>query len=107
MGTLLIHNGTEGCSVLLEYHGTPSAVVLMIPFGQTGSHLKDVALALARNQAVGGWANQALNSPYDGIQLLPVYTVQADVNGFAHAVVPLASLLSAGHTLQAEATEIA
>ena len=108
MAVLNIHNAVVSCSVLLEYRGTPSAVVLMIPYGVTGSPLKDVLLALARNQSLQGWANMGLAGVLTtGVQLLPVRTVQADVNGFAFAVVPTAALLSAGQSLRVEATEIA
>ena len=70
--------------------------------------LKDVLLALARNQSLQGWANMGLAGVLTtGVQLLPVRTVQADVNGFAFAVVPTAALLSAGQSLRVEATEIA
>lgn len=105
MPILNIHNNTEGCSVLIEYRGTASAVVLLIPYGLTGARLRDILLALARNQALQGWANLGFNSPTN-VQLLPVRTVQADINGFAWAVVPTASILSAGHTLRVEATEL-
>ena len=106
MGTLNIYNYTEGASVLVEYRGTPSAVVLMIPYGSTGTRLRDVLLALARNQSLQGWANEGLNSPVSGIQLLPARTVQVDTNGFSHWIVPVANLLSAGNTLRVEVAEV-
>ena len=107
MGTINVYNYTEGSSILVEYRGTPSAVVLMIPYGSTGTRLRDMLLALARNQALQGWANQGLNSPVnDGIQLLPARTVQVDVNGFSHWIVPVANLLSAGNALRVEVAEV-
>ena len=106
MGTLNVYNYTEGASVLVEYRGTPFAVVLMIPYGSTGIRLRDIPLALARNQALQGWANEGLNSPVGGVQLLPARTVQVNVNGFAHWTVPVANLLSAGNTLRVEVAEV-
>ena len=106
MGILSVYNYTEGCSILVEYRSTPSAVVLLVPFGSTGTRLRDLALALVRNQSLQGWKDQGLNSPVDGVQLLPARTAQCDINGFAFQVVPVANLLSAGNTLRVEVTEI-
>ena len=107
MGTINVYNHTEGCSVLLEYYGTPSAVVAMVPLAIQAAVLGDLSLALLAHQSVQGILDAALAGLLvSGVQLLPVRTVQTDVNGFAHAVVPLASLISAGDTLRVVATEI-
>ena len=107
MPVLNIHNAVAGCSVLIEYRGTPSAVVLLLPFATTGKRLGDTLVGLVGNQALQPWLNYTLDSLTGDVQMLPVRTVQCDVNGFAHAVVPAAALLSAGDTLRVEATEIA
>lgn len=111
MAILNIHNAVASCSVLVEYRGTPSAVVLLLPFGVQnnglGKHLGDVTLGLAANQSLQAWANYTVDTLVGNIQLLPVRTVLTDTNGFGFAVVAVAHLLSAGDSLRVEATEIA
>ena len=108
MPALRVHNAVEGCSVLVEYQGAASAVVLVTPYAVPADPLlRNVALGLARAQSLQGWADQGLASPVSGVQLLPVQTVQADVNGFGFWVVPLANLMTAGDTLYVTATTVA
>ena len=108
MPALRVHNAVEGCSVLVEYQGAASAVVLVTPYAVPADPLlRNVALGLARAQSLQGWADQGLASPVSGVQLLPVQTVQADVNGFAWYICPLATLMSAGDTLYVTATTVA
>ena len=109
MAALRVHNAVEGCSVLIEYQGAASAVVLVTPYAvPADALLRNVALGLARTQSLQGWADQGLGSPLAlGVQLLPVQVVQADVNGFGWWVVPLANLMAAGDTLYVTATTVA
>ena len=108
MAILPIYNAVASCSVLIEYRGAASAVVILVPFGGAGQLLRDIHLGVARHQALQGWASEGLNGLITaGIQLLPAIAGQTDVNGFLHRVVGIAALLSAGDAIRVEAYDFA
>lgn len=111
MAIVNIHNAVVSCSVLIEYRGRASAVVLLLPFGLQntglGKPLGDLTIGLAGNQSLQPWGDYTLTTLVSTVQLLPVRTVQTDKNGFAHVMVPVANLLSAGDVFRVDFTEIA